>query len=100
MANVTYRHIEMKELGEGITLTQFYHNTASGEAPVFRNISFRNISGTVSGQAGQFMCLPESPCVNITLEDVVITGFDMGYECENAYGHATNSEPESCLITL
>ncbi len=80
----------------GISVSEYYHSGAQGVPPLFKDIKIYNMSGTAT-QAGQFDCLPELPCHGIILENIKITGYSTGFECENAYGKATNVSPKSCL---
>eukprot|EP01084_Bolivina_argentea_P174284 301916_1 len=99
VANVTYKDISMKGVSTGISVSQYYSSSATGVAPIFRNIYIKNLTGSVTGEAGEFLCLPESPCYNITLDDDDITGYKNGFKCEYAYGTASDTEPKSCLNT-
>mmetsp|Transcript_46150 Transcript_46150/g.41289 ORF Transcript_46150/g.41289 Transcript_46150/m.41289 type:complete len:125 (+) Transcript_46150:1-375(+) len=99
VANITYKDISMKGVSTGISISEYYNSGATGVAPVFRNIYITNLTGSVTDEAGEFLCLPESPCYNITLDGDDITGYKKGFECEYAYGTAKDTEPKSCLNT-
>ena len=100
VANITYRDITMKDVGTGISISEYYNSGATGVAPIFKDIYITNVSGSVSKQAGQFLCLPESPCHYIELDNVNFTGYSSGFECEYAHGDAQGiCHPKSCLNT-
>ena len=59
-----------------------------------------NVSGSVTDEAGEFLCLPESPCYNIVLDNVDFTGYKTSYQCENAHGKIEGDDsPKPCLNT-
>ena len=96
--NVIYRNIELKDVENGIALSENYNGAnQSGPVPILRNISFINISGTATKEAGQFDCLSEAPCEDIVMMDVNISLKEHGFECQNAYGQSTRVEPKSCI---
>ena len=65
---------------------------------MFRDINIENyLSDDTVGSAGEFLCLPESPCYNMTLGNVAVSGAQ-GYQCEYAYGTMDNVEPIACLL--
>ena len=48
-------------------------------------------------RAGEFLCLPDSPCKEIHLNHVYFTNNQYGFNCENAYGTAVDVDPPSHL---
>jgi hypothetical protein len=53
------------------------------------NVTFSHITSVNAGQAGQFDCVPESPCRGITLDSVTHTGsLGSGWSCSHVYGTA------------
>ncbi len=94
VANITYENLNVK-VGMGISISEYYNSGAEGVPPLFRDINILNMSGSAS-TAGQFDCLPESPCHGIVLENINIDSSN-GFSCENAYGTSTNVSPTSCL---
>ena len=65
--------------------------------PHVENISYKRVSGT-AGNAGAFLCLPESECKGLHLEDVNITSFIGGFECFRAAGTTAGSvSPDACF---
>src|SRR5690348_6951842 len=73
VSNVTYSQLDLTDLPIGISFDMFYNSdppTNTTGTPVFRDISIINVTGSSLQTAGQFKCLPESPCENITLDKV------------------------------
>lgn len=87
----------------GVAITMLY--ASGGErappqdasTPHIESIFYRRITGT-AGNAGAFLCLPESPCRDILLEDVRIDSFLGGFECFRAAGSVVGDvSPEACF---
>jgi polygalacturonase len=97
--NIRFQNITMRStLLYGIYLNMFYQRRPPVEprlTPKFRNIVFHQISGT-GINAGQFLCLPESPCEGIHLVDVKMESL-IGWKCENAGGSTRNVFPDPCI---
>jgi hypothetical protein len=97
--NIRFQNITMRStLLYGIYLNMFYQRKPPVEprlTPKFRNIVFHQISGT-GINAGQFLCLPESPCEGIHLVDVKMESL-IGWKCENAGGSTRNVFPDPCI---
>ena len=66
----------------------------------------------LQGSAGQYICLPESPCTEMVLDNVNISGGQglvdsgtdavaahsaVGFQCQDAYGSMENVSPAGCL---
>ena len=98
--NITYENISINDVSEGIQITQYYDNIQTGIPPIFKDFYISNLTGTVKsgGKAGEFDCLPESPCHDFILMNIDIKNYKESFECEYAYGNATNVEPKSCLM--
>ena len=101
VANITYEDFVLTDVDQAIYVTLQYQNVTATNAsatPTFKDIFINNYSSTntISG-AGQFICLPESPCFNITLSNVMITDNSL-YACLHAYGRMANVNPSSCLL--
>ena len=83
--NLSYSDITMKNVGQAIVITSYYHdlpkpNQADAPAPVtattpiWRNIRIRHVTADAcTKDAGLIVGLPEMPAEDITLEDVTIT---------------------------
>lgn len=56
---------------------------SEGPLPVLKNFRFEDIVGENIGSAGEFTCLKDSPCTNITLKDVRIQSRS-GFVCSHA----------------
>jgi len=83
--NVIYRDITMKDVGTAISISLFYDDRkaavrpepkpVTGITPLVRDIQFLNITCTgATKKAGEIAGLPESPVVDLSLENVRITG--------------------------
>lgn len=83
--NLSYSDITMKNVGQAIVITSYYHGlpkpkeadaraAVTGTTPFWRNIRIRNVTA-VDGtkDAGLIIGLPEMPAQDITLENVSIT---------------------------
>ena len=102
VSNITYEDFILTNVDQAIDISLQYQNVSATNAsatPVFQNIFINNYTAksTISG-AGRFICLPESPCLNITLSNVLITDNTI-YQCLYAYGRMTNVNPVSCLLS-
>jgi len=98
VSDVLYTNITMKNVETGISVSEYYHKDVTGVAPIFKNIAMINVSGSVTGTAGEFECLEAMPCYNITLDNVEFTGYTKPFQCEYAYGKSEGKvEPKSCL---
>lgn len=99
VANVTFKNIEILDVYKsGILIQQNYGSSSGHFYPIFKNISIVNTTIITEKDAtdGKFECYEQSPCTDIVLEDVNVTG-GHGFVCENAYGTASNTSPKSCL---
>jgi len=100
VTNVTYENIRVNNLEQGIFVNMFYGSaqpTNKTATPVFSNFQFINISGT-AGSAGQFTCLPESPCTGQKVVDVNFSNKPSAYTCSEASGTYSECTPTpSCL---
>jgi polygalacturonase len=101
--NIHYSDITMKNVNPAITLTCYYMNNSAGDAtqppatredttqlvnartPVYRNISFSNVTATCQKGAGVITGLPESKISNVVLENVRISAAT-GLAIKNADG--------------
>ena len=103
VSNITYEDIIFNNIGNGFSIDQFYSSNDCDSSnnnelvPIFENFTFNNIYGTVSDDAGEFECLKQKPCVNIIMNNVNITKYKNGFQCQYAYGIANNVSPSSCL---
>jgi len=71
--------------------------TNASATPIFRNIHVSNINASQSTQAGEVMCLPESPCTNITLNNIYVKTYTTSWTCEYGYGTQQSVNPQSCF---
>lgn len=96
VAGITYRNMIMRDVSTAISISEFY-GAGAGPLPVFKDILVQNVSASNVEQAGEFDCQAALPCQNITLEDVHVSDYKKGFECQHAHGTATNTSPDSCL---
>ena len=101
MSNITYEGFVLSNVGQAISITlqyQYAPPTNASATPVFRDIAILDyVSDNTVGSAGEFLCLPESPCYNMTLVDVAVNGAQE-YQCEDAYGTMSSVDPIACLL--
>merc|ERR1712129_220290 len=96
--NVSYVNIRLEGVKNGLNILENYNGAnASGPVPIIRNISYVNITGTATDSAGEFECLSQMPCQEITMRNIDITGAEKGFTCENVQGDGSNVQPKSCL---
>jgi hypothetical protein len=84
----------MKNVKKPIEITSYYHGLpkpgqphstttpANAKTPVWKNITYRNISASGATDAGMFMGLPEMPIERVVMENVNIeakTPMRIGY---------------------
>ena len=101
--NVTFEDITMDHAVMGLAISMLYASGGQRAPPTnettphIENISYRRITGT-AGNAGAFLCLPESECRGIHLEDVNIDSFLGGFECIRAAGTTAGTvTPSACF---
>lgn len=101
--NVTFEDITLDHAVMGLAISMLYASGGEEAPPLapttphIENISYKRISGT-AGNAGAFLCLPESECKGLHLEDVNITSFIGGFECFRAAGTTAGSvSPDVCF---
>jgi polygalacturonase len=83
--NLSYSDITMKNVGQAIVITSYYHGLpnpkqvdarapVAGTTPFWRNIRIRNVTAVdCTKDAGLIIGLPEMPAQDITLENVSIS---------------------------
>jgi polygalacturonase len=98
--NITYSDLHVDGVVQAVYVLMFYDskNVPPGNAtttPIIRNIHVARWSGAAL-QAGEFDCLPESPCGPFTFDDVRLVTVER-YKCSNAVGTSSASEPTLCF---
>lgn len=97
--NITFQNITITScLTYAIYLNMFYQRkppTDPRRTPKFKNITFKDIKGS-SVWGGQFVCLPESPCENIQMENIKFETI-LSWNCENVRGRTNNVVPKICF---
>ena len=75
---IVYRNIVAKDVATALSLTLAYTHglppTNATATPRLRNVLFQNATFENATSAGEFVGLPESPIVNVTLRDVRYVG--------------------------
>jgi len=98
--NILFENITLINLeDDGIVFDMFYSTlppTNATGTPIFRDISIINYMGSVLKAAGEFECLPESPCTGITLQNIYLKS-KSGFTCENINGTTSNVNPSVCF---
>jgi len=102
--NITYSHIELNNVHKAISVDMYYKNVPQTNAegtPIYRNIYMKHIRGNNISSAGEFLCLPESPCTTIHLEDIFLQAppySDIApFKCLHASGRSIQVRPQPCL---
>jgi len=98
--NIFYENFTVSNVTEVININMYYcTNPITPEGtPTFRNINVKNINASSATQAGEVMCLPESPCTNVSFNSIQVKTYVTGFTCEYAYGTQSNVSPPSCLL--
>eukprot|EP01038_Epipyxis_sp_PR26KG_P008835 gene8835-11926_t len=100
--NVTFEDLSLDYAIMGLAINLKYGDgnastPASDTTPHIDNINYRRIKGSAT-TAGAFICLPESVCRGITMEDVIISSTIGGFECFRVSGNSTGTvKPPSCF---
>eukprot|EP00698_Gefionella_okellyi_P014192 TRINITY_DN3931_c0_g1_i1.p2 TRINITY_DN3931_c0_g1~~TRINITY_DN3931_c0_g1_i1.p2 ORF type:complete len:135 (+),score=21.98 TRINITY_DN3931_c0_g1_i1:899-1303(+) len=100
VSNITYAHHKMDGVLVAIDIDMFFRDrppTNTSATPIFKDIYLMDIHG-VAARAGQLDCLPESPCSNVVMTDVVVEAVE-GFECQNVRGTERNVSPKMCFST-
>lgn len=102
VSNCSFEDLTMEHNVMGLAITMLYAKgdkapPASETTPHIENIQYSRISGT-AGNAGAFLCLPESECRGLSMTDVNITSFLGGFECFRAQGSSSGvMVPDACF---
>jgi polygalacturonase len=95
---VTYSNLEMYNVGTTIDINMYYATSSNPTKLVIDTINIENIQAYSSTSAGEFNCVPDSPCHHIALKNVVhLQNTPKVWTCSNAYGTASNVTPSNCL---
>jgi polygalacturonase len=115
--NITYSDITMQNVANPIYITSYYQNggdqspsnpaTAVSQpltstTPIWKNITFSDITASGATKAGLIYGLPQAPAENITLNDVSISAqqaFDIYYAQNTILSGGTDSQSLSGLVT-
>lgn len=98
--DITFSNITLNNvLDDGIIISMFYSTlppTNKTGTPIFRNINIKDYYGDAAKVAGNFDCLPESPCTGVVLENINLQSKD-GFNCTNIQGTSSNVSPKICF---
>jgi polygalacturonase len=96
--NITYENCTLTKVHPAISIAAYYQQTTHASfpkddkaqpitetTPIFRNITFKNITASSTTAAGLIVGLPESLVENVVLEDVTVTAQE-GLTIANAKG--------------
>jgi polygalacturonase len=84
VSNISFKDITMEDVKTAILITEYYpHPAPHGEVasepvtrltPKFHNFSIENVTAKNSGSAGYIVGLPESPVLDLTMNNVHLEG--------------------------
>jgi len=101
--NIQFINITISGPGvvNAIQVNMFYDKntvppTNATATPIFRNVSFKDIRGNATN-AGEFLCLPESPCEGFSLQNIDISYTRAGFNCSSIFGTVINVKPTVCF---
>merc|ERR1712129_607351 len=98
--DIRYTNLRMTNVGTAIAINQFYPDKKEEQSYlIIDGVYIENVTSSKGQIAGQFLCQDSSPCHNIDLQNVHISASesDGNFDCDQAYGKASDSEPKSCL---
>jgi polygalacturonase len=98
---IYYDNFTVPNVTEAININMYYCDnppTNASATPIFRNLFVNNLNATTSKQVGEVMCLPESPCQNISFTNIVVKSYTTAWTCEYGYGTQSNVTPPACLL--
>jgi len=98
---ITYKNITVSGCtSDVLELAMNYDNIPTPgnktTTPVVRNVYFGEINGDCK-TPGSFICLPESPCTDIRMENVIIKDTTKQFQCQYIHGISSNVEPPACF---
>ena len=99
LRDVLYTNLTMYNVGQSILLTMYYIKANVTTTLKIHNITFSNIVSQNATEAGEFTCVPESPCKDITLYNITHINTPpkmQGWTCENIQGSTNLVTPAIC----
>lgn len=103
--DIVFRNITMLgETRQAINVAMHYGNpepppTNASATPVFENILFDGITIEAADRSGEFVGLPESNVVNVTMRNVVVQQTNNSWTCQYVRGFtASNVKPSSKCV--
>jgi len=102
VSDVHYTNLRMHNVESALTISQFYQDKNGTEVKselIIDGVYFENVTSSKGQYAGSFMCQDSTPCHHIELKNVQIEASDNDgeFQCEQAYGSASDTSPKSCL---
>jgi polygalacturonase len=96
ISDVVYENLVLSNVQTGIIIDMFYDDGPTETTTMkISDITFSGVTGSAS-VAGSLKCQPSSPCTNIILKNVDITG-SSGWTCEDITGSLSAVTPSSCV---
>ena len=98
--DIRYTNLRMSGVETAIAINQFYPDKKEEQSDlIIDGVYIENVTSTKGQNAGQFLCQDSSPCHDIELQNVHISASenDGNFDCDQAYGKASDTEPKSCL---
>eukprot|EP00486_Rosalina_sp_Unknown_P001154 CAMPEP_0201564580 /NCGR_PEP_ID=MMETSP0190_2-20130828/3012_1 /ASSEMBLY_ACC=CAM_ASM_000263 /TAXON_ID=37353 /ORGANISM="Rosalina sp." /LENGTH=377 /DNA_ID=CAMNT_0047980959 /DNA_START=81 /DNA_END=1214 /DNA_ORIENTATION=+ len=100
VSDVYFKNLSMNKVNNTIVINQYYPNNKTESSKfIFDGVYIENVTAVNSLNAGLFQCQETTPCHHIELTNVNIqaTANNGQFECEYAYGTASDTKPQSCL---
>eukprot|EP01084_Bolivina_argentea_P082716 149769_1 len=98
--DVTFESLTVNKVQQTVVITEFYNNNKQANCRFqIDGVTLKDISGTQSGSedVGIIDCQKSSPCKNIKLDNVKISGGKQEWDCQEASVSATSVSPSiSC----
>lgn len=97
LEDVVYQNITTLNVQTTLVLTMYYQTSPSRTTLQIRNVTFADVTAVNSQSPGEFLCVPESPCEDLVLRNVVHHNSAGSWTCQNAFGSMDNVSPPGCL---
>jgi len=95
---IVYSNLNLYNVGTSIDINMYYATSSNKTTLIIDDINIENVNAYSSTNAGEFNCVPDSPCHHINLKNVVHSqNTPKVWTCNNAYGTASGTVPSSCL---
>jgi len=98
LKKIVYSNLNINNVGTTVDINMYYATSSSPTTLAISDVTIENVSAYNSTNAGEYNCVPDSPCRSIKLINFNhLSGTPKAWTCSNAYGTATNVTPSSCL---